>query len=328
MTRIGMNISEREDVSAGDLGERVEDRGYDSIWLPEVWGDDAFVALGEIAGRTNSIDLGTAVVNVYTRSPATLAMAAASITERYGNRVILGVGTSSPVLVEGLHGQTFDKPVRRTHEAIELVKRYTGGGDTRIEYDGAVFSVSGFRPLDGDVPVYNAALGSANRRATGRVADGWIPQNVPFPQLGEHFDTIADAARTAGRDPDEITVSPVIATAVSPDGQTARDMTRGDVAYLTGSTDGYREAAATMFPDAAREVAEAWADRDHGKAADLVTDEMLDNLALSGTPDAVRNALRDLLDNPVINHPILRVSARADAETARRTIDELARDKL
>lgn len=326
MPRVGMNVSEKEEASAAELAERAETRGYDSVWVPEVWGDDAFVTLGNIAARTDAIDVGTAVVNVYTRSPAALAMAAASITEQYGNRVLLGIGTSSPVLIEGLHGIGFDAPVRRTHETIELIKRYTSGDDQRVEYDGEIFTVSGFRPLDGDVEVYNAALGSANRRATGRVADGWMPQNVPFPELSAQFETIAAAARDADRDPDAITVSPVIATAVSDDGESARELTRGDVAYLTGSTDGYRNAAATMFPEEAQAVADAWAAREHGKAASLVTDEMLDALTVSGTPESARDAVRDLLDNPVIDRPVLRISARADAETAKRTIDELAPD--
>lgn len=328
MPRVGMNVSEKDEATAAELGERAESRGYDSIWLPEVWGDEAFVGLGQLASRTDTIDIGTAVVNVYTRSPAALAMAAATITNRYGNNVHLGIGTSSPILIEGLHGLSFDRPVRRTHEAIEIVKRYTGGGSQRVEYDGEIFSVSGFRPLDPEIQVYNAALGSANRRATGRVADGWMPQNVPFPELPEQFETIATAAREAGRDPADITVSPVIATAVSDDGDTARALTRGDVAYLTGSTEGYRRAAASMFPDEAQAIADAWADRDHGKAADLVTDEMLDTLTVSGTPEATRDAVRDLLDNPAVDRPVLRVSARADAETAKTTIDELAPPKL
>jgi alkanesulfonate monooxygenase SsuD/methylene tetrahydromethanopterin reductase-like flavin-dependent oxidoreductase (luciferase family) len=80
--------------------------------------------------------------------------------------------TSTPKAIEDLHGLRFERPVQRAHEAISLVKQFTGGGDGAIRYDGEVFCVADFPALDADVPVYHAALGPANRRVVGRLCDG------------------------------------------------------------------------------------------------------------------------------------------------------------
>jgi 5,10-methylenetetrahydromethanopterin reductase len=302
---------------------RCEDLGYDACWTGELWGRDAFVALTAVAEAVDRIDLGTAIVNVFSRSPATLAAAAASLSEIAPGTVRLGIGPSTPKAVEDLHGRSYDRPVRRLHETGELVAAFTDG-EGRVDYAGETASVADFPALDADVPVYAAALGPAARRATGRVADGWLPHNVPFPELATAFETVAETAREAGRDPDGITVAPYVPAAVAEDEDEARAAIRGHVAYYVGSGEGYRRAVASAFPDAADRVAEAWAAGDRDAARAAVTGEMVDALGVAGTPVEARERFESVASLSVVDHPIVVVPEGVDAATRERTVAALA----
>jgi len=307
------------------VAQTAEELGYGSAWMPELWGSDAFVQLGVVAGATDEIRLGTAIANVFSRSPAVLAMAAATVDRFADGRMTLGTGVSTPAAIEGLHGMPFEDPVRRAHETIAVVKRYLSAED-RITYEGEKFEVDGFGGLDLDVPVYHAALGPANRRVVARLADGWIPHNVPFPDLPDAFGEIEETAAEAGRDADDITVAPYVPAAVSGDDpDAARDAIRGHVAYYVGNGEGYRKAVAQRFPEAADTVASHWAAGDRDAAKGAVTDGMVDALGVAGTPDAARNRLADLQDG-IVDLPIVTVPMQAAGDLAMETISALAPD--
>ncbi|KAB1186567.1 MULTISPECIES: LLM class flavin-dependent oxidoreductase [Haloferax] len=305
------------------FAERAESLGYDSLWTPELWGRDAFVALTVAAQRTETIDLGTAIVNVYGRSPATLAQAAATLADAADGRVRLGVGTSTAKVVEDLHGMAFDNPPRRLHETIELTKSFLQG-DGRVNYEGRLFSVADFPGLDCDIPVYAAALGAANRRATGRVADGWLPHNIPFDRLAAAYETIVETARAAGREPNDITVSPYVPCAVSDDADEAYAAIRNHLAYYLGSSDGYKNAAALAFPEQAAQVADAWRDGDRDAAREAVTDEMMTQLAIVGPPEKARTQFEELAARDVVDEIIVSIPLGASDSLREQTIAELA----
>lgn len=324
----GLILPQSEGTDPTDVAVRAEELGYDSVWMGELWGMDAFVQLTEIACRTEQIDLATGIVNVFSRSPAVLAMAAASVDRISDNRMTLGVGVSTPKSIEDLHGKTFERPVRRTHETVELVKAFTGSPDEPVEYSGKLFTVRDFPGLDADIPVYNAALGEANRRATGRVCDGWIPHNVPFPDINEAFETIATAAREAGREPESITVAPYVPAAVSETGGEARDAVRKHVAYYVGSGKGYKNAVGQRFPDQVEVIADAWQANDYATAADHVTDEMVSALGVAGTPESAREQLRTLQENPRIDRTLLTLPDSTVDTLGTKTIEALAPPKV
>ena len=310
-----------DDVTA--FAERAENYEYDSVWTGELWGRDAFVALTRAAVATDSVNLGTAITNVYGRSPATLAQAGATLDEASDGRARLGLGTSTPKAVEDLHGMSFDNPPRRMHEATELVKLFLDS-EGRVAYDGEIFEVADFPPLGADVPVYAASLGPANRRATGRTADGWLPHNIPFDHLSDSFETIAETAREAGRDPGDITVSPYVPSAVSDDPEEARRAVRGHLAYYVGSGEGYRRAVAQWFPEGADAVAEAWraGNRDDARAA--VTDEMLAGLAVAGTPEEARAQFEEVAALDIIDEPLVVIPDGTSEEIVRQTVTALS----
>lgn len=321
---VGLITTAFGDSDQADVAVRAERLGYDAIWLGELWGESGVVRATEIATRTDEIGIGTAILNVYSRSPAVLASTAASLQRVSNGRFTLGLGTSTSKAIEDLHGMAFDRPVRRAHETIELVRSFTAGDGDRVAYDGELLEVADFPSLDAPTPIYNAGLGRANRRVVGRLCDGWIPHNIPFSRLEEAFEVVAEAARERDRDPDEITVAPYVPSAVSEDPEEARDVLRRHVAYYVGSGEGYRRAVGMRFPDEATRIAEAWRDGDRGAAASAVTDEMVADLGVAGTPDGAREQLERLVREAGIDHPIVVVPDPAADEVAERTIEALA----
>lgn len=313
--------------SAGEWGQRAEAAGYDSIWASEGWGANVFVDLAEIAMATETIRFGTAIANVFSRSPAVLAMGAASLARRSDGRAILGLGASHPGFVEGLHDISFERPVRRSHETIELIRALTAG-DAPIEYDGQLFDVEGFPPLDADVPIYNAALGAANRRATGRLADGWIPYLLGISQLDSAYETIADAAHEAGRDPEAITVIPQILAAVDDGTETARYSVKQYIATYVGNYEAYRSIIAELFPEETTAITNTWNHGDETAAIDLVTDEMVAEFAIVGRPEIARSQLRDVLAIDAVDEVIVYPPSGLSVETLVRTVAELSPDAL
>lgn len=306
------------------IARSAEDLGYDSIWLPELWGSDAFVQLGVLARETESITLGTAIANVFSRSPGVLAMAAATVDGfAGGDRTILGTGVSTPKAVEDCHGIPYEQPVRRAHETIAVAKAYLSQGSDPVEYDGELISVQDFPALDTDVPIYHAALGPANRRVVARLADGWIPHNVPFTRLDEAFEDIAETAEEAGRDPEDITVAPYVPAAVSEDGEKARAALRGHVAYYVGSGAGYRRAVAQSFPDEASAIADHWQAGDTDAAKGAVTDEMIRALGVAGTEEEAREQLAALTDG-IVDLPIVTIPRQAAGELGFETMQALS----
>ena len=312
---------QHDDVPA--FAERAERLGYDSVWAPELWGRDAFVALTRAAEATTDVTLGTAIVNAYGRSPATLAQATATLAEAADSGVRLGIGTSTQKVVEDLHGMSFDNPPRRLHETVELTRRFLDA-DGRVSYAGELFDVADFPGLDADVPVYAAALGPSNRRATGRTADGWLPHNIPFDRLSEAFETIAETAHEVGRDPEDITVAPYVPSAVSDDPAEAIRAARGHLAYYVGSGEGYRRAVAQSHPDAAEAVAEAWRAGDREDARAAVTDEMMADLTVAGAPADAREQFEEIASLDIIDDPLVVIPGGASEEMTEQTVAALA----
>lgn len=311
------------DMTAGEWGERAEELGYDSIWGSEAWGSNVFLELANIAYHTDELRLCTAIVNTYSRTPPVLAMAGATLQRLSGGRAVIGIGPSHATFVEGLHGVPYERPVRRTHEAIELIKELTGGGE-EVHYEGQVFSTDGFAPFDEEVSVYNAALGEANRRATGRVADGWLPYIFPVSSMAKAFETIAESARERGRDPHDFEVTPQILAAVSDDPEVAADYVRDYVARYIGGLPNYRNAVADDFAEEAAAVTAAWDEHGVEAAKDAISDELLYEVGVVGTEEQVQSQFREILETDIIDCPIVYVPRDVPAAERDRTIEALS----
>jgi F420-dependent oxidoreductase-like protein len=214
--KVGAMIEPRS-PGAAEFAVAAERIGVTSLWVPEVWGYDALTGLAYLAAKTSSVQLGTFVVQLGSRSPALLATSALSLQELSAGRFILGIGTSGPRVMEGWHGVRFRKPVQTTRETIEIIRTVSRG--ERLEHAGEIYPLplpdsrgSALKPLvrPDHVPVYVASMGPRNLELTGETADGWLG-NAFIPEAAEVFlGPLRDGAQRAGRSLDQLDlVAPV-----------------------------------------------------------------------------------------------------------------------
>jgi len=174
--------------SAADQVARLEAAGLDTVWVAEGYGFDSPTLMGYLAARTSTVEIGSAILNVYSRTPALLAQTAAGLDNVTGGRAIIGLGASGPQVVEGWHGLPYTKPVGRTKETIEIIRAALRR--EVIEYNGHSFELplpagqgTGLgkplkmltKPERSSVPLYVAGLGPKSVEGASAYADGWLP---------------------------------------------------------------------------------------------------------------------------------------------------------
>jgi F420-dependent oxidoreductase-like protein len=314
MSRIGIALGAVHDRPFAEIAEfarGAEGHGYDALFVPEAWGRDAFVTLGALARVTERITLGTGIVNVYSRTPALLAMAAITLDELSGGRAILGLGTSGQRVVEGWHGVPMTRPLRRLRETTEAVRAIVAG--SRRGYTGETLSVApGFavglaRPRE-RIPIYHASLAQRAIRQCAQVADGWLPYFASPETLRRDVAAIADVLRAEGRQRASFTVAPFLPAIVSAD-PAARDLLRRHLAfYIGGMGRFYREAVTRHgFGAVVEMIVRQWDARERDAAAAAVTDELLDAFAVVGEAEHCRARIAEYraagADLPVIALP-------------------------
>src|SRR3954463_5669716 len=211
------NPRETADQVAG-----LEKAGLDTIWVAEPYGFDAPTLMGYLAAKTETVEIGAAILNIYSRTPGALLQTAAGLDNVSGGRAILGLGASGPQVIEGWHGLPYDKPLGRTREVVDVVRMALRR--QRLESQGNVVQLplpagQGLglgkplkmltRPERPSVPIYVAALGPKNVEGTAEYADGWLPFMFA-PEKARDVWGDALAAGTAKR-PDDLGPLEVVA---------------------------------------------------------------------------------------------------------------------
>ena len=295
------------------LAKLAEDAGYTDIWSAEVGGTDGLTPLAAIAAVTERVRLGTAILPAASRPPALLAMSASSIQSISGGRFVLGIGTSTTIIVEGWMGQSFDKPLTRVRQTVEAVKEAFAGG--KVNYEGHSFSTAGFRltaPPPQPVPIYIAALGPKMLRLAGEIADGVIlflftPQGVK-DALGH----VREGAEAAGRNFDDLDVVIRIGAALNEDEEVLRFMLRR-VTTPYAMVDVYNRSLERQGFDAeAAKISQLWKDGDRDGATAAVTDEMLESFYIFGDEDACKSRLQGFRDAGIKTPVLMPISVEGD----------------
>ncbi|MFC5973509.1 TIGR04024 family LLM class F420-dependent oxidoreductase [Halomarina salina] len=273
----------------------VEDLGFDTVGFGETTGWDSVALLTVLADRTGTIGIADEVIGPFSRSPSQIAQAAASVQSLADGRFRLGLGTSSPALVEGWHGLSFERPLRRLREAIDIVNQATAG--ETVTYDGEVFTPEGFQlelPTPVEVPIDVAALGPKGVELAGRFADGWVPQLFTPEGLERRLEDLRRGAELGDRDPDALRTSVLLRACALEDGEKARQLGRQHVAFMISLYGPfYRQSIADQgYEGMVETVRGHWQDGDREAAVAAVEDEVLDGLVACGTPDEV-NAIVD-----------------------------------
>ncbi len=278
-----------------EIARRAEELGYERAWIPESWGRNAVSILTRIATETEEIGIGTSIANVYSRSPALLGQSAVTLQEISDGRMRLGIGPSGPIVIEGWHGADFGNPLRRTREAIEVIRQVMSGDS--VDYDGDVFSLSGFRlrcdPPEHPPAVDAAAMGPKSVELAGRFADGWHATVFTPDGLRDRMEDFHRGADLGDRDPDDLRVNLSLTACALEDGERARQLAREHGAFYVGAMGTYyRDSLARQgYEDEAYEIAEAYASGDRERAYGAIDDEMLDAMSAAGTPERAREEL-------------------------------------
>jgi alkanesulfonate monooxygenase SsuD/methylene tetrahydromethanopterin reductase-like flavin-dependent oxidoreductase (luciferase family) len=209
----------RTDVIAS-LAEHAEEAGLARVDVAEGWTHDALIVLAELASLTSRIGLGTSIVSVWGRSPATIALGAAGLQRASGGRFSLGIGAGSPPLAEGLHGVPWERPLGRLRDTVVAVRALLGGGRLPAPADGARPLRIGVLP-EPPVPIVLAALAPGSIRLAGELADAWAPFLWARSRLGEGRALLEEGeARASAPSPTRIVAG--VPVALGPDAASAR----------------------------------------------------------------------------------------------------------
>ncbi|WP_370326576.1 LLM class F420-dependent oxidoreductase [Euzebya sp.] len=307
--RLGLNLSALDPSPSTllSLARRAEELGYDSVWTAEGYGTDAVVPLSWVGAQTERIGLGTAIMQIPARTPASTAMTATALDLYSHGRLRLGLGVSGPQVVEGWHGQPFARPLERTREYVEIVRAILAR-DGRVSYRGAHYQLPyggqdatglgvplklNVHPRRPDVPIYLAALGPKNVALALEIADGWLPVFLSPQRL----DALTDVDVLRDRVDEGFDLAATVNVVVGDDLDACRDAVRPLLALYIGGMgakgQNYYNSLACRYgyEAAAARIQDAYLDGRKHDAAAAVPDALVDEVALCGPPDRIRGLL-------------------------------------
>jgi|TARA_B110000977_G_C11055545_1_gene483927 F420-dependent oxidoreductase-like protein len=293
-----------------ELIKKAEALGFDSVWTAEAYGSDAVTPAAWILAQTDKIKVGTAIMQMVGRTPATTAMTAMTLDQLSNGRFIVGLGASGPQVVEGWHGVPYGKPVTRTKEYIQIMKKIFDRQGP-VEFDGKMYQLpnksegttglgkalkSIMAAVEKDIPVYTASITPAGLAASAEVADGVFPVfMVPekFEVIGvplqKGFDKAGNGKSLANFD-----VAPFIGVIMGDDVDACRAPIKQFLALYIGGMGAknknfYHTYTTNLgFGDAADEIQEHYLAGDKEAAANAVPDELVDLVALVGPEARIR----------------------------------------
>jgi F420-dependent oxidoreductase-like protein len=312
--KLGLNTGYWSSGPPPGIAETVaeaEKLGFDSLWTAEAYGSDVLTPLAWWGASTDRLRLGTALVQMSARTPAATAMAAMTMDHLSGGRFILGIGVSGPQVVEGWYGQPFAKPLARTREYISIVRDIVARND-RVTAPGPHYPLpypdgtglgkplkSTLHPVREEIPIFLGAEGPKNVALAGEVCDGWLalffsPQHQDFYRdaLAEGF--ASDGAR---RSFDDFEVAATVPLIVHDDVEEAADMLRPMYALYFGGMGArgrnfHHDVAVRMgYADEAKDIQDLYLDGKKDEAAAAVPTKLVEELALIGPADKVRDDL-------------------------------------
>ncbi len=314
---------------AADGVAALERAGLDTVFVAEAYGFDSPTLMGYLAARTERVEIAAGILNVYSRTPGTLAQTAAGLDNVSGGRAILGLGASGPQVVEGWHGLPYDRPLTRTREVVEVVRMALRR--ERLEYAGRTVTLplppdQGLglgkplkmltRPERPTVPIYVAALGKQNVEGTAEYADGWLPFLFAPEKAGEVWgDALAagTAKRLDGLGPLEVVAGGMVS--IGEDVKHLLDLARPTVALYVGGMGAkgknfYHSLACRYgFEAEATRIQEMYLDGHKRDAEAVVPLELLEMTNLVGPESYVRERIAAFAEAGVTNLQVVPVPA-------------------
>ena len=284
----------------------ISSTNIDSIWIPETWGMENFSMLSAVSGKTTTQKIGSSIINIYSRSPSTIAMGAMTVDSISKGRLILGLGTSSIPIVEDYHGAIFEKPVQRMKEYVEIIRLILSGKP--INYSGKIFNLKNFtsliKPQRNNIPIYLAAINQKMVDLTWSIGDGVIFYLRPIEEMKQ---TISKMQAKKNID-----VACQIITCVSEDSDNAILRAKKTLAFYISVGKIYREFLENNgFKNETNNIFNEFKKSGFTSNHELVTNSMLDSLCISGTPEECKNKLQNFIDAG-IDLPIIQFNPVGD----------------
>ncbi|MEV0396834.1 LLM class F420-dependent oxidoreductase [Polymorphospora rubra] len=310
--RLGLNLGYQTAWSTPAhhlaLAREADRLGYSVVWAAEAYGSDSPSILAWLAGQTERIGLGSAVMQIPARTPAATAMTATTLDAVSGGRFHLGLGVSGPQVSEGWHGVRFAKPLARTREYVDIVRLAVAR--KQVEYAGEHYRLPlpdgpgkalrlGFHPPREHIPIYLAAVGPKNLELAGEIADGWLAVFLAPEFAADQLAAVRAGRATAGRDLAGFDVVPSVPLVVGDDVDACADLVRWYAALYVGGMGSrkqnfYNDLAVRMgYGDAAREVQDLYLDKRHRDAAAAVPREFIDRTSLIGPKERIADRMRE-----------------------------------
>ena len=313
--RLGLNLGYQTAWSTPAdhlaMAQEADRLGYAVVWAAEAYGSDTVSTLGWLAGQTQQIDLGAAVLQIPARTPAMTAMTAATLDALSGGRFRLGLGVSGPQVSEGWHGVPFGKPLARTREYVDIVKMAIArqpvsyqGEHYRLPLPGGAGKAIklGFHPPREAIPIYLAAVGPKNLELAGEIADGWLAVFFSPQFAAEQLAHIEAGRAKAGKDLTGFDVVPTVPIVVDDDLERAAEQIRWYAALYIGGMGSkeqnfYNQLACRMgFEAEADRIQQLYLAREHRNAAAAVPFEFIDATSLIGSPERIAERMRLFAD--------------------------------
>jgi F420-dependent oxidoreductase-like protein len=294
------------------LAQEAEQLGYDSVWTAESYSNDCFTPLAWVGAQTSKIRLGTSVAQLSARTPAACAMATMALDHLSGGRMILGLGVSGPQVVEGWYGQPYSKPVTRTREYVDIIRKIlareqpvTSDGEFYpLPYNGPGAWGMGkpikciTHPLRADVPIFIGAEGPLNVTQTAQIADGWLPLYYSPYRQEVYADQLVDAKPG-------FEISALVLVNINDDLSQALYPVKAMLGFYIGGMGSskrnfHKELMARMgFADEAEQIQSLFLEGKRDEAIAMVPDQFADEISLSGPRDRIREKIKDWENSPV-----------------------------
>ena len=297
-----------------ECSEIISKTDTDTIWVPETWGMENFSMLSAISSKTSRQKIGSSIINIYSRSPATIAMGAASVDALSNGRLILGLGTSSVPIVESFHGYKFTNPVQRMKEYVEIIRLAIAG--KQVNYEGDIFNLKNFtlliKPIRSSIPIYLAAINKKMVELTWKIGDGVIFYLRPLEELKNTINIMQSKKK--------IDVTCQIITCVSENSELAVERAKKTLAFYISVGDIYRKfLSENGFRKETENIFEEFKKSGFKKNHELVSDSMLRSLCIYGTSEECRKQLQNFR-NSGIDLPIIQFNPVEDTKESFRLL--------
>ncbi|MGX6448259.1 LLM class flavin-dependent oxidoreductase [Patulibacter sp. S7RM1-6] len=323
---LGLSLLAGTVRSVAGAAATAEENGFGTAWTSEFYNRSATITLAGMAHVTERIRVGSGIAYAVGRSPVVLAAEARDLDEISDGRLVLGLGTGTRRMMEDWHGVDPSGPATRLEELIPLLRRLWRLHEAPVDHEGRFYrlklkaTADVGAPLRTDIPVWTAGVNPRMVETAGRVSDGFLGHPLFTPKYLQEVvhPQIAKGAAKRERTPADVEVSSVVITSVHADGDEARRRAKGQLAFYAAPKTYDYVLEVNGFSAEAQAIRTAFAAGDHDAMLAAVTDEMVDAMTLSGTPDEVRAAVRrydGLLDHLIIYPPSFRLTAEEERET-------------